>query len=266
MRPSLKLSTFASDADTAHADKGLITYIDLFILTVTLFVMLFVINRPDYLSDDQSEFQSLAMAQASSINKSENLKNEITTVDVLDLTLLTQSASVSSHSKQTSEKSLPKMAKLETPTLEHMADSSWMAGVKVAIKKNHLEQQIQLEEQSGFIAVHIRARVLFNSGEVFLARSGGALLDVLLPALKQTKGLIIIEGHTDDQPITSKQYPSNWELASAMAREVLDFFVSEGMNASRFRAVSYGASEPLVPNDSEMNRRKNRRVSLLIQQ
>src|SRR5690606_15385539 len=99
-----------------------------------------------------------------------------------------------------------------------------------------------------------RSQVLFNSGGASLARSGESLLEKLVPVLLATEGLIFIEGHTDNQPIQSESFASNWELASARATEVLQFFVVEGIPKEKLRAVSYGDTKPLVENNSEMNR------------
>ena len=86
-----------------------------------------------------------------------------------------------------------------------------------------------------------------------------------MPVLLATDGIIFIEGHTDNMPIQSEAFASNWELAAARATEVLQFFVIEGVPKEKLRAVSYGDTKPLVSNDSEQNRQQNRRVSLLLQ-
>ena len=107
--------------------------------------------------------------------------------------------------------------------------------------------------------------MLFESGDSDLTRAGIAVLEKLTPVLAETQGQIFIEGHTDNRPIETAKYPSNWDLAAARATEVLQFFVLEGLDKQRFRAVSYGDTKPVVPNSSAANRQKNRRVSLVIE-
>jgi chemotaxis protein MotB len=142
--------------------------------------------------------------------------------------------------------------------------SDWNAHVRQTLKQARLDSLIAYAEADDYTELEISSRVLFQSGETELTRAGEAVLEQLLPALNKSEGLIFIEGHTDDTPIQTERYPSNWELAAARATEVLKFFVAEGMDKSRFRAVSFGETQPLVPNDSEVSRQKNRRVNLVI--
>ena len=72
-----------------------------------------------------------------------------------------------------------------------------------------------------------------------------------------------VEGHTDDLPISSARYPSNWELSTARAGAAARYLIDHGVPAARIRAVGYAETRPLVPNDSRENRGKNRRVEFL---
>ena len=128
-----------------------------------------------------------------------------------------------------------------------------------------MNSHVSFIENNEFSELEIRSQVLFNSGAATLARSGEALLEKLAPVLLATDGLIFIEGHTDNQPIQSEAFASNWELAAARATEVLQFFVIEGVPKTKLRAVSFGDTKPLVENDSDSNRQQNRRVSILLQ-
>jgi chemotaxis protein MotB len=75
---------------------------------------------------------------------------------------------------------------------------------------------------------------------------------------------MIVEGHTDDTPIQSSSYPSNWELSTARAGSVVRYFIEEGkLPASKFMAVGFAETRPLVPNDTPENRSKNRRVNIV---
>jgi len=77
---------------------------------------------------------------------------------------------------------------------------------------------------------------------------------------------IRVEGHTDDLPIRTAQFPSNWELATGRALSVLKYAVDRaGIMPQKLSAVGYGEFRPIVPNDSEANRSLNRRVVILIE-
>jgi len=75
---------------------------------------------------------------------------------------------------------------------------------------------------------------------------------------------IEVEGHTDDIPIKTSQFPSNWELSSARASSVVRMMVNNGVPEKSLAAVGLASNHPLVPNDTPENRDKNRRVSITI--
>jgi chemotaxis protein MotB len=76
---------------------------------------------------------------------------------------------------------------------------------------------------------------------------------------------ISVEGHTDDVPIATPQFPSNWELSSARASGVVRHFVGRGLHPDRFKAIGYAATRPLERNDSPEARARNRRVNLMLE-
>ena len=76
---------------------------------------------------------------------------------------------------------------------------------------------------------------------------------------------MIIEGHTDDQPIRNEHYPSNWELSAARATKIVRYLiVKHQIPASRLTAVAYADQKPLVANDNEEDRARNRRIEVMI--
>jgi type VI secretion system protein ImpK len=83
-------------------------------------------------------------------------------------------------------------------------------------------------------------------------------------ALDTLPGAIIVSGHTDDQPIRTARFPSNWELSTERARSVAALMSSRLRDPGRLRAEGLADSDPLVPNDSAANRAKNRRVAILV--
>ncbi len=109
----------------------------------------------------------------------------------------------------------------------------------------------------------------FASGAAHLSDSGQSILESLLDRLQSPEFAayhITVEGHTDDEPISSPQFPSNWELSAARAAAVVRFFVEHGISAQRLRAAGYADTFPLVPNRDAAanpipeNQAKNRRV------
>jgi chemotaxis protein MotB len=91
------------------------------------------------------------------------------------------------------------------------------------------------------------------------------VLDLICENVKETPNHVRVEGHTDDRPINTLQYPSNWELSSARATEVVRYFINNhSMPPDRISALGYGQYRPVRPNNSIENRATNRRVDVVI--
>ncbi|MCL6445212.1 MAG: OmpA family protein, partial [Alicyclobacillus sp.] len=90
------------------------------------------------------------------------------------------------------------------------------------------------------------------------------ILNWLLPFFKQLSNPIVIEGYTDNQPIHTAQYPSNWELSSARAIGIVRYLIAHGVAPSRLSGVGYGQYHPVAPNDTPAHRQLNRRINIVI--
>ncbi|MCK9396773.1 MAG: OmpA family protein [Methylobacter sp.] len=133
-----------------------------------------------------------------------------------------------------------------------------------AIDEFGLNKTVNIKITQGYAQLEIQDNVLFKSSEADLTASGEALLKRLTPLLKQAVGLVLIEGHTDNIPIKTAQFPSNWELGSSRATSVLHFLVSQQLDSSRLRAITYADTMPIADNSTPEGREKNRRVNILI--
>ena len=128
------------------------------------------------------------------------------------------------------------------------------------------EAQILVEEGEMSVKVTLPGHVLFDLGSANLREEALPLLDLLRDVIQETPNRIIVTGHTDDLPIRTAQYPSNWELSAARAGSVIrNFLTKEGVEATRFLAVGMADTLPRVPNDSEVHRAQNRRVEIAFQ-
>jgi chemotaxis protein MotB len=110
-------------------------------------------------------------------------------------------------------------------------------------------------------------QALFTSGSAELGPQSRRLLRELAVVIAPTGWSMRVEGHTDDRPIRSERYPSNWELSTARAVSVLRFLEGQGvLDRARLAAAGYGEQRPLVPNGGPWQRAKNRRVEILFRQ
>lgn len=120
-------------------------------------------------------------------------------------------------------------------------------------------------EGRGLVVSIVSEGVLFDPGSADLRPEGRAVLDGLIGPLKAAKNRISIEGHTDNRPISTARFPSNWELSTARASSVLRYLITaHGMDPSRLSASGYGDQQPVAPNTDDAGRGKNRRVDLAI--
>lgn len=127
-----------------------------------------------------------------------------------------------------------------------------------------LNDSINMNVTQGYAQLEIQDNILYHSSEAELTESGRSVLTRLAPLLKQTRGLIYIEGHTDDRPIKTVRFPSNWELGAARATSVLHFLTSQQIDAGRMRAVTYADTQPIADNATDQGRQRNRRVNIVI--
>jgi len=127
-----------------------------------------------------------------------------------------------------------------------------------------LTDSVKMKITLGYAQLEIQDKILFKSSEANLLSAGNELLKKLAPLLDQSLGLIYIEGHTDNRPIKTKQFPSNWELGATRATSVLHYLVSQNLNSSRLRAITFADTKPIADNSTKEGRERNRRVSIVI--
>jgi chemotaxis protein MotB len=113
------------------------------------------------------------------------------------------------------------------------------------------------------VSVQLNGEVMFASGRSDLKPEVHEVLDGIARIATDRSGIVEIEGHTDDVPIASSRYPSNWELSSARAGSTARYLIQQGVPGSRVKAVGYADTRPVVPNTSAEGRSKNRRVEFV---
>ncbi|MBZ0091043.1 MAG: flagellar motor protein MotD [Sulfuricellaceae bacterium] len=123
---------------------------------------------------------------------------------------------------------------------------------------------VKITQSSRGIAIEINASVLFASGEAKLAPSSIKVLSSIGEVLSRVPNPIQVEGYTDNAPIATALFPSNWELSTARASSVVRLFAQNGVAEERLVAVGYAENHPVKPNDTPEGRARNRRVNVMI--
>ena len=125
---------------------------------------------------------------------------------------------------------------------------------------------LQVETAGTKIIIRIQEKGSFPSGSANLDPDFYAVISKITDVIANTPGRIIVAGHTDDVPISTKRFRSNWELSSARAVTVVHAMLSNAaVDEKRFLVEGFADSQPLVPNDTKEHRALNRRVELIIQ-
>ena len=131
--------------------------------------------------------------------------------------------------------------------------------------RDRAPEGVDVVQQPGRLELRIRDDILFGTAQADLRPDGEALLHDLLPILEDHTGPITVEGHTDNLPIATERFPSNWELSSARASGVVRYLVTRGVAPDQLRAVGRADTLPVAPNHTSAGRAENRRVSLVLE-
>jgi chemotaxis protein MotB len=141
----------------------------------------------------------------------------------------------------------------------------------------HMERQVQnamqalidakmvsVKRENRWLEIEINTDMLFPSGAAEFSVAAAPVLDKLAEVLKPFPNPVRVEGHTDDRPIRTSAFPSNWELSAARAASVVHEFTKAGIDPLRLEIVGFGEFRPRQPNDSNEGRNANRRVAVLV--
>lgn len=151
------------------------------------------------------------------------------------------------------------MSSQQTPDLSTLANRMAQAMAKLV-----MVDKVIIRQHKDWLEVEIQNDVLFPSGSAMLSPEAVALMKTVGAALADINNPIFIEGHTDNVPINTAQYPSNWELSAARAASVLKLLSENGVAPTQMTVLGYGEQRPLQSNETAEGRSANRRVILAI--
>jgi chemotaxis protein MotB len=286
LQSSLSLEDLLAQPSSRNTHNWLITYLDVFVLIVMLVITLITLS--DIKTEKQAAIkpskaikcppvapavtcpspvitENTTVKNASPIEPKTETKPNIPNIENNS----TENSIVSTtppEIKSTAEASfnaIPNLANAQ-PTSTPTDESKLQQQLAKTIDAFGLNKAVNIKVTQGYAQLEIQDSVLFKSSEADLTASGGVLLKRLVPLLKQAVGLILIEGHTDDIPIKTSRFTSNWELGASRATSVLHFLILQQIDSSRLRAITYADTMPIADNSTQEGREKNRRVNILI--
>lgn len=227
-----------------HTDETwLIPYSDILTLLLALFIVLFASSQID-----QEKFKAIESAFKQVFGGSTGIMD----------------AGPSPVPGQAPENASP--ASAENVKKENSQLTSVQDNINKFIAENHLTGKIDTILTDEGLVLEIRNETLFRPGSASLSLESQPLISKIADILGTLTESIVISGHTDDTPINTPRYPSNWDLSSARAINVMKDILNlnKELHPQRFSAIGYGEYRPIVPNITEANRAKNRRVEILI--
>jgi chemotaxis protein MotB len=124
--------------------------------------------------------------------------------------------------------------------------------------------QIEIQQLREGLQLNMAQEVLFSSGSAEVSRGGQAVLAKVAERIGEAPYRVVVQGHTDDVPISTERFPSNWELAGARASRVVRILARDGVPPERLSAVSFGEYAPRASNESEAGRARNRRIEITL--
>lgn len=148
-------------------------------------------------------------------------------------------------------------------SLQLVEEIMMLQKVQKFIEENKMENLMEASLSDRGVVIRIKGRILFRSGDSDLRKQAPKALE---PVLKLTEAMdhqLSVEGHTDNRPIKSRKYPSNWELSTARAVATMRYLVDKGLDPSRVNVSGYADMRPLESNDTPDGRARNRRVEFI---
>ena len=230
-----------------NSERWMLTYLDMITLLMVFFVLMYSMS-----SLDAQKFNALAAQLGIDMGGG----NSVLSNQTIDPSMNQQSdpaavlpqASDSSGDAISTEMSLVQVEK----------------EIKELIKQENLGEFVSENLDERGVVISMREAMLFELGSADINQHASDVLGKITNIIGNTKNFIRVEGSTDDLPIHTAVYASNWELASQRAVNVVAIMINNGLDPSRVSAMSYGEYRPIVPNTSEENRKRNRRVDIVI--
>lgn len=225
-----------SEEDKENLERWLLTYADLITLLLAFFVMLYVFSKQDTRKYDAMTMQLKAIFSGGT--------------GIVDEGGRTGSETIEAASEGPSNVEIRRQ-------LEEQ--------IKGLANNEGLADNISVITDERGIVIRIMDKAFYDTGKADLKDKARATLDRIAPVIRTLPNEIRIEGHTDNVPISTYEFKSNWELSVRRATEVVRYLVENGeISPNRISAAGYAEYRPVAENDSEANRALNRRIEIIV--
>jgi chemotaxis protein MotB len=222
--------------DKENLERWLLTYADLITLLLAFFIILYVFSK-----QDSKKYEAMTMQLKAIFSGGSGVVNEggRTGAQVLE-------------------------GNIEGPSnieIRRQLEEQ-INGISQAVGQ---ENNISVITDERGIVIRIMDKAFYDTGKADLKDKARVTLDRIAPVIKSLTNEIRIEGHTDNVPISTAEFKSNWELSVRRATEVIRYLVEKGgLSPRRISAAGYGEYRPVAANNSDVNRAMNRRIEMIV--
>lgn len=240
-----------------HADESwLLPYSDLMTLLVALFIVMYSMS-----ATDAKKFQEMSDAFSSVLNGGSGVLEERAAMPSRNQQDLGKNDDELNVSKKTEEEEMAKLRQQEQEDLEKLKKQ-----FDQYINQNGLTDLLSTKLNQSQLMITISDNALFASGQAIVKDDSRQLAKSISTMLQQFPDYeVVVQGHTDNIPISNSEYSSNWDLSADRALQFMKILLlNTNLNPRKFSAIGYGEYHPISDNTTAVGRSKNRRVEVSI--
>lgn len=256
-----------------NKERWLVSYADFITLLFAFFVVMYSIsqvNQSKYRVLSETFVQAFNQPNDSQANpmptEKTNTTNDVITPLEMGKTSVQENVQekpiVITEDTAKPEDNAQSNTTVKTENKDELTQISDMVNSKFAQLIN--DQMIKVSSNEFWLQIELRDSILFSSGGVETSVQAQSIFNEIAGILKNYANPVQIEGFTDNIPISNSKYPTNWELSSARATEIVKYLAAQGVAPERLSAVGYGEFQPVASNETEAGRAQNRRVAVMV--
>jgi chemotaxis protein MotB len=231
----------------ANHERWLVSYADFITLLFAVFVTLYAMSQTD-----KKKVEEVVASMSSSFGFKSSPTSKPSVIEMGAVNLI------------------PSMVK--APPAPHRGKSraqekdfrQTKTSIDAYLLKSGAQDKVSVSITQRGLVVSLKESGFFDSGSATIKRAAYPLLNDVMESLSTYSNDIRVEGHTDNMPINSAAFPSNWELSTARATNVLQYMTKQDFEPSQLSAAGYGEYHQVASNDTEEGRQKNRRVDIVL--
>jgi chemotaxis protein MotB len=239
-----------------NLERWLVSYADFITLLFAFFVVMYAISQVN-----EGKYRVLSDSLLQAFQSSAAPTQKVSTDSAAQAVLAKQASTIVPPIRKSDAQSAQQSVQFKKETEKMKGIAKDIMKVMERLVKSG---QVKVTQSARGIAIEINASVLFASAQAALEGESLKVLKAVAEVLTEVENSIQVEGYSDNAPINSPMYPSNWELSSARASSVARLFEETGIAPKRIVVLGYGENKPVDSNDTPEGRARNRRVTVMI--